>query len=135
MVGQKKRNTSANTGYAVRAFSKPSPIFASQTSHVPIRYMKFCKIFMSKLIAFKDNGKQCWSRLQLDNGDPIWIGIAQSGIVVKKSRSGIFGAQIFKEKEIITGGDTARHLYESTTRRVVRLNSVNDTRHFVHSSD
>lgn len=67
---------------------------------------------MSKLIAYKDNDKQCWSRINLSSGEPVWISIAQTGVLIKRSRLGIRGAILFDENEIIACGDIARSLNE-----------------------
>ncbi len=52
---------------------------------------------MSKLIRFKDTDAQRWSRVDLLSGDPIYISIAQSGVLIKKSNLGIMGTVLYKE--------------------------------------
>jgi hypothetical protein len=51
---------------------------------------------MAKLVKFKDGRFVCWSRVDLDNGEPIWISVARSGVLVKKSRGGLFGEKLYK---------------------------------------
>lgn len=55
---------------------------------------------MSKLLRYEDNGKACWSRVDLSNGDPIWIGIAKTGAIVKRSRMGLMGTVLLKESDM-----------------------------------
>ncbi len=52
----------------------------------------------------------CWSRVDCENGDPIWISIAQTGIIVKKSRLGWMGAQLFYEKDLYKIGQICENL-------------------------
>tara|TARA_Y100000031_G_C8145305_1_gene349659 strand:- start:506 stop:844 length:339 start_codon:yes stop_codon:yes gene_type:complete len=55
---------------------------------------------MGILIRFKDTFSQCWSRVDLPNGDPIWISIARSSVKIKKSKLGITGAVLYKSKDL-----------------------------------
>ena len=56
---------------------------------------------MGSLLRYVDEvGKGCWARVTLENGDPIWISVAQTGVVVKKSRLGLFGAKLYEQKKI-----------------------------------
>lgn len=51
---------------------------------------------MAKLVKFLDRGMfGCWSRVDLDNGEPIWISIARTGVLVKKSKWGIMGEKLY----------------------------------------
>lgn len=50
---------------------------------------------MGRVVRFADNQSQCWSRVDLDNGEPVWISVAQTGIVIKKSRLGLMGATLY----------------------------------------
>lgn len=52
---------------------------------------------MGTLIRFMDGKNGCWSRVDLTSGDPIWIGVAQTGVMVKISRLGILGAKLYNE--------------------------------------
>ncbi len=49
---------------------------------------------MGKLVIYMDDKTHCWSRVDLENGDPVWIIVAQTGVVVKKSRLGLMGATL-----------------------------------------
>jgi hypothetical protein len=51
---------------------------------------------MAKLVKFMDGKVFCWSRVDLDNGDPIWISVSQTGVIVKKSKWGILGEKLYK---------------------------------------
>jgi hypothetical protein len=64
----------------------------------------------STVQAFLDNGSQCWARLKLGNGDPCWISVAQSGVIVKRSRLGLFGATLYKETDVYKAAMTAKAL-------------------------
>jgi len=54
---------------------------------------------MGKLVRYKDSSSQCWSRVDLENGDPIYIGIAGVSVLIKKSNLGILGAVLYKEND------------------------------------
>ncbi len=55
---------------------------------------------MGILKKFKDSTFQCWSRVDLPNGDPIWISIAQTGVLIKKSKLGLKGEVLYQSKDI-----------------------------------
>lgn len=65
---------------------------------------------MSKIIRFGDSKYECWSRVNLDNNDPIYISVAQTGIIIKKSNLGIFGSTLYKSPDVITAADLAQKL-------------------------
>jgi len=65
---------------------------------------------MATLIRYMDSSMGCWSRVDCENGDPIWISIAQTGIVVKKSKLGWMGAQLFYEKDLYKIGQICTNL-------------------------
>lgn len=65
---------------------------------------------MSKLVRFKDTRSQCWSRVDMPNNDPIYISIAQTGIVVKKSNMGILGPKLFVENDLSKIGAVCQNL-------------------------
>ncbi len=67
---------------------------------------------MAKLVSFQDNKSACFANTQMDNGDPVWISIAQTGILVKKSRLGMFGAKLYEEKNVYKAVETAKALCE-----------------------
>jgi hypothetical protein len=51
---------------------------------------------MAKLVKFMDGKFSCWSRVDLDNSDPIWISVSHTEVMVKKSRWGILGEKLYK---------------------------------------
>lgn len=51
---------------------------------------------MANLVKFKDGKFLCWSRVDLDNGEPIWISVARTGVLVKKSKWGLMGEKLYK---------------------------------------
>ncbi len=66
---------------------------------------------MPTLTRFMDHDQRGrWANLVMDNGDPCWIGIAQTGILVKKSRVGLFGAKLYEEKNLYEAVRTAQAL-------------------------
>jgi hypothetical protein len=70
---------------------------------------------LSKLLRYEDNQKQCWSRVDLSNGDPIWISIARTGIVVKRSRLGLMGTILLKESNT----RILYRIYEAISKQVL----------------
>ena len=66
---------------------------------------------MTTLTRFMDHDRRGrWANLIMDNGDPCWIGIAQTGVLVKKSRVGILGAKLYDQKNLYEAAKTARAL-------------------------
>jgi hypothetical protein len=65
---------------------------------------------MGKLLRYADSNTQCWSRVNLPNGDSIWISVAQSGVLVKRSRLGLLGAKLYHEKNVYRAAMTASAL-------------------------
>lgn len=55
---------------------------------------------MGKLIRFQDDQHGCWARVDWENGEPVWISIAQSGVLAKRSRIGFFGTKLYDERNI-----------------------------------
>ena len=45
----------------------------------------------TKIMDFKDDKNGCWSRINLADGSPLFISIAKTGVLVRKSKSGLFG--------------------------------------------
>ena len=68
---------------------------------------------MAKLVDFADSRFQCWSKVELDNGDPIHVNIAQSGVLIKKSRLGFMGPKLFLERDVGKAGKTAMNIAQS----------------------
>jgi hypothetical protein len=55
----------------------------------------------AKILFFADSpNRGCGAPVLLESGEPCLLSIAQSGILVKKSRHGIFGAELYNEKNV-----------------------------------
>jgi hypothetical protein len=55
----------------------------------------------AKILFFADNPKQgCGATVMLESGEPCILSIAQSGVLVKKSRLGLLGATLYNEKNV-----------------------------------
>jgi hypothetical protein len=55
----------------------------------------------AKILYFGDSSKRgCGATVILESGQPCLLSIAQSGILVRKSRHGIFGATLYNEKNV-----------------------------------
>lgn len=55
----------------------------------------------AKILYFGDSSERgCGATVILESGEPCLLSIAQSGIWVKKSRYGIFGATLYNEKNV-----------------------------------
>jgi hypothetical protein len=55
---------------------------------------------MTILKDFTDDGPRgCFANVRMDNGDPCWISIADTGVLVKKSKIGLFGEKLYESKE------------------------------------
>lgn len=68
---------------------------------------------MTELIGFLDDDRKGrWANIRMDNGDPCWISIAQTGILVKKSKIGLLGAKLYEEKNVYKAARTAQALNE-----------------------
>ncbi|MHA1170295.1 MAG: hypothetical protein ACTSRU_20910 [Candidatus Hodarchaeales archaeon] len=68
---------------------------------------------MTELIRFMDDDRKGrWANIRMDNGDPCWVSIAQTGILVKKSKIGLFGAKLYEEKNVYMAARTAEALME-----------------------
>jgi hypothetical protein len=52
-----------------------------------------------QILHFADSKRGgCGATVRLETGEPCWVSIAQSGVLVKKSRLGLLGAILFSEK-------------------------------------
>ena len=66
---------------------------------------------MTELIRFLDDDRKgCWANILMDNGNPCWVGIAQTGVLVKKSKMGWVGAKLYEEKNVYEAAKTAKTL-------------------------
>lgn len=63
---------------------------------------------LSKLRQFKDDKSGCWASVVLASGEPCWISVAGRSVVVKRSRLGLLGAQLYKEKDSYKNAMTAK---------------------------
>jgi hypothetical protein len=54
----------------------------------------------------------------MDNGDPVFICVAQTGVVVKKSISGFLGPKLYKSQTADEAAMTARALAQLFPQRV-----------------
>lgn len=55
---------------------------------------------MSSMRSFQDNGRTCFANLRMDDGAPCFISVARSGVLVKKSKTGLTGAKLYNETDI-----------------------------------
>ena len=53
---------------------------------------------MTEVHSCKDGATGCYANVRMDNGDPCFISVAQTGILVKKSKSGMFGPILYDNK-------------------------------------
>jgi hypothetical protein len=51
---------------------------------------------MTKLISYRDTRNVCWARVDLASGEPIYISVARSGIIVKRSSLGFLGTKLYR---------------------------------------
>lgn len=51
----------------------------------------------------------------MSNGDPIWISIARTGVIVKRSRLGLMGTILLKESNALILG----RIYEAINKQVL----------------
>jgi len=65
---------------------------------------------MAGLHSFQDNRTGCYANIRMDNGDPVYVGVAQTGVVVKKSKIGLFGAKLYVSGTVYEAAETARAL-------------------------
>ena len=56
---------------------------------------------MTEIHSFKDNNSTCYANIRMDNGDPCYVSVAQTGVLVKKSKIGMFGAKLYEKIRLI----------------------------------
>jgi hypothetical protein len=61
---------------------------------------------MAKLRSYEDSRTGCYANIRMDNGDPC---VAQSGVLVKKSRTALLGAKLY-EQAVYDAAMTAKAL-------------------------
>ncbi len=54
------------------------------------------ELMLSTLFSFNDGDHRMASVIQMDNGDPVHISVRDSGVVVRHSRLGLFGAKLYE---------------------------------------
>jgi hypothetical protein len=59
---------------------------------------------------FKDDNTGCWATLTLASREPCWISVARSGVIVKRSVLGLFGAKLYAESDVYRAAITAKAL-------------------------
>ena len=65
---------------------------------------------MTELHHYKDGPNACYANIRMDNGDPCFISVAQTGILVKKTKFGLFGAKLYEEKNVHEAANAAKAL-------------------------
>lgn len=80
---------------------------------------------MGNIVRFADSGKQCWSRVDLESGEPIFISVAQSGVLVKRSNLGFMGAKLYSESNVYKVAATAQALDLQISISIVPQNLTN----------
>jgi hypothetical protein len=69
---------------------------------------------MADVLNFSDGKFTCYANVRLDSGEPCYINVAQTGVLVKKSRLGLLGPTLYKETVVYKAAMTAKalhHLY------------------------
>lgn len=66
-----------------------------------------------------------WSRVDLDNGDPIWISVASAGVVVKKSKIGFLGTTLYNERSNFSAAKTAHALNAEISKYLTPMDMTN----------
>ena len=66
---------------------------------------------MSKLIMFSDTTRQCWARVELASGEPIFISIGQGAILIKRSKFGFFGPKLLTITDLHKTVEIALRMY------------------------
>jgi len=65
---------------------------------------------MPTLRSFKDDGSACFANIRMDNNDPVYISVAQTGVIVKKSKLGMFGPKLFTSNDVFHAAMTGKAL-------------------------
>jgi hypothetical protein len=65
---------------------------------------------MTKLHNYKDGKTGCFANILMDDGDPCFISVAHTKVLVKKSNIGMLGEMLFQENEVYKAGNTAKAL-------------------------
>ena len=73
-------------------------------------HVKMTSMKITELQSFKHNDGDCSASLRMANGDPCFINVAQSGIIVKKSKWGVVGTKLYQNKNLFECADFTRAL-------------------------
>jgi hypothetical protein len=65
---------------------------------------------MPILQSFRDGDEACSAHLRMDDDSPCLIRLSQNGVVVKRSKLGLFGATVYDEQDESTTAMTAKAL-------------------------
>ena len=74
---------------------------------------------MTTLHSFSDGKFTSYANLRMDNGDAIFISVATSGVMVKKSKLGIFGPKLFVSRDVYHAAMVAKALHEKIDLNLV----------------
>ena len=66
---------------------------------------------MSNLHSFTDSKTGCFANVRMENGNPCYVSVAQTGVLVKKSKVGWFGAKLYEEKNAYRAAMAAKALH------------------------
>tara|TARA_R110002049_G_scaffold91473_1_gene227950 strand:- start:2033 stop:2395 length:363 start_codon:yes stop_codon:yes gene_type:complete len=53
---------------------------------------------MGTLGRYRDTGSMCFANVKLDSGEPCFISVAQEGVIIRRSVTGLFGQIVFRAK-------------------------------------
>ena len=73
---------------------------------------------MTGLHSFREKDSGCYANVRMANGDPVYIRAAQTGVVVKKSISGLLGSKLYKSQTASEAATTAIALAELFPKHV-----------------
>lgn len=65
---------------------------------------------MSGLHSLRDNGSGCSANLRMDSGEPVFIRVAHTGVVVRRSISGLMGRKLYQSRTVRDAANTATAL-------------------------
>lgn len=68
---------------------------------------------------FEDTKRRCYANLTMASGEPCLISVAQSGVLIKRSKVGIFGAILYDEKVIHRCVEMANKLGATYPKQIV----------------
>lgn len=100
---------------------------------------------MTDLVRFLDAAsKGVWSNIRMDNHNPCWIGVAETGVRVKKSKFGMFGRKLYDDnisnsaitalalsklyQDNLTPSEMRHPLLKSFTNAVLHCSTIEEVR-------